>query len=131
LQSGKWICRCDQLDRFGYEKLGVWQKGMDLVSEIYKVTTNFPPDERFGLTTQLRRSAVSIPSNIAEGFGRGSNPQLANFERISLGSLYELRTELEIASRTGIAKREELVTAVNLSVELSRMLDGFIRSFAA
>ncbi len=119
------------MGEFGYEKLGVWQKGMDLVTEIYRVTENFPSDERFGLTTQLRRSATSIPSNIAEGFGRGTKPQLANFARISLGSVYELRTELEIAIRTGIAAREELDTAVDLSVELSRMLDGFIRSIAS
>ncbi len=118
------------MNEFGYEKLGVWQKGMDLVSEIYQVTSRFPPEERFGLTAQLRRAAVSIPANIAEGFGRGSKPHLANFAKMSLGSVYELRTELEIAIRTGIAKREELVTAVNLSVELSRMLDGFIRSLA-
>jgi len=116
---------------FGYEKLGVWRKGMDLVSEIYHLTSKFPPDERFGLTAQLRRAAISIPSNIAEGYGRDSKPHLANFARVSLGSVYELRTELEIAIRTGIATREEMVTAVDLSVELSRMLDGFIRSIVS
>jgi len=116
---------------FGYEKLGVWQKGMDLVSEIYLLTRQFPPDERFGITAQLRRAAVSVPANIAEGFGRGSQPQLANFARISLGSVYELRTELEIAIRTEIATREQVETAVNLSTELSRMLDGFIRTVAS
>jgi four helix bundle protein len=116
------------VEDFGYEKLGVWQKGMELVSEIYEITRNFPNEERFGLTSQLRRSSVSIPANIAEGFGRRSKAHLANFAKISLGSTYEVRTELEVAIRTGIATREQVEVAIKLSVELSRMLDGFIRS---
>jgi len=119
------------MNEFGYEKLSVWQKGMELVTEIYLLTNAFPAEERFGLGKQLRRAAVSVPANIAEGFGRGTLPQLANFSRISLGSLYEVRTELEIAIRTRIATKEQVEKAVSLSTELSRMLDGFIRTVGA
>ena len=119
------------MSEFGFEKLGVWQKGMDLVTEPYLLTRGFPLEERFGLTTQLRRAAVSVPANIAEGFGRGSQAQLANFARISLGSVYELRTEIEIAVRIGIATKQEVEKAASLSIELSRMLDSFIRSVAS
>ena len=117
--------------KFGYERLAIWQRGMELVEEVYAATKDFPQDERFGLTAQLRRSAVSIPANIAEGYGRGTKPLLAQFVRISIGSTYELRTELEIAVRTRIATREQLNRAIALSVELSRMLDGFMRSIGS
>ncbi|AIE87864.1 hypothetical protein OP10G_4496 [Fimbriimonas ginsengisoli Gsoil 348] len=101
---------------------------MDLVEAVYRVTRRFPRDEQFGLTSQLRRSAVSIPANIAEGYGRGSKASLANFCRIAQGSLFELRTELEVALRTEVASAEELKPLQGMAVELSRMLDGFIRS---
>jgi four helix bundle protein len=112
------------LAEFGYEKLDVWKLGMDLVTEVYRVTREFPTEERFGLTSQLRRASVSIPANLAEGYGRASKPAFANFARIAQGSLYELRTELEVAVRVGAASRE----ALTLAGRLSRMLDGFIRS---
>lgn len=116
------------LAEFGFEKLAVWKVGMDLVESIYKVTRNFPRDEQFGLTSQVRRAATSIPSNIAEGYGRGSKASLANFMRIARGSLFEVRTQLEIARRIGIISPEELNPIADKAVELSRMLDGFIRS---
>jgi four helix bundle protein len=116
------------VSEFGYEKLGVWQKGMDLVTEIYLLTSKFPADEKFGITSQLRRAAISIPANLAEGYGRGSQAHLANFAKISLGSVYEVRTELEIAIRTGIASKEQVDKAASLATELSRMLDSFVRS---
>jgi len=113
---------------FGYERLTVWQKGMDLVESVYLVTRDFPREEVFGLTSQLRRAAVSIPANIAEGYGRKSKVSFAHFARISQGSLYELRTELQIAKRTGIAPVAQIDPLLTNSVELSRILDGFIRS---
>jgi four helix bundle protein len=116
------------LAEFGYEKLDVWKYGMDLVTEIYRVTKSFPSDERFGLTSQLRRASISIPANIAEGYGRGTKPAFANFARIAQGSLFELRTELEAAARIEAATREELSHAIGLAGRLSRMLDGFVRS---
>lgn len=113
---------------FGYEKLAVWQKGMDLVSSVYSVTREFPREEQFGLTSQLRRAAVSIPANLAEGYGRKSKSSLAHFARIAQGSLFELRTEMEIARRTGMVLAERIDPLLEQSIELSRMLDGFIRS---
>lgn len=80
-----------------YREFIAWQKAMAFVTEIYKVTRSFPKDELFGLTSQIRRSAVSIPSNFAEGFGRKGNNEFLRFIRISIGSLYECQTQLEIA----------------------------------
>jgi len=73
-----------------YRELICWQKAIELVKSIYKITKNFPQSEQFGLTSQLRRAAVSVPSNIAEGFGRGSNKDFRRFLDISRGSLFEL-----------------------------------------
>lgn len=115
-------------EEFGYERLGIWQKGMQLVTETYLLTSMFPPDERFGLTAQLRRAAVSVPANIAEGYGLGSKVQLRRYLRMALGSVYEVRTELEIAARTGVAKREEMEKVVTLALDLSRMLGAFIKN---
>lgn len=75
----------------------VWQKAINLVTEIYVKTQNFPKEELYGLTSQIRRCAVSIPSNIAEGCGRKTNKDFANFLGISLGSAFELETQLTIA----------------------------------
>jgi four helix bundle protein len=75
----------------------VWQKAMALVTKAYTSTQGFPKEEVFGLTSQIRRCSVSIPSNIAEGYGRGGDTELARFLNIALGSLFELQTQLEIA----------------------------------
>lgn len=79
-----------------YKELIVWQKSMVLVSDIYKVSASFPDSEKFGLTSQMRRASVSIPSNIAEGWGRLSRKNYIQFLRISRGSLFELETQLLI-----------------------------------
>ena len=76
----------------------MWQKPMVLVTEVYKISKEFPNDETYGLTSQIRRCAVSIPSNIAEGYGRNSTNDYIHFLRIATGSLYELQTQMEIAS---------------------------------
>ena len=80
-----------------YRDLIVWQKSMVLVTEVYKISKEFPNDETYGLTSQIRRCAVSIPSNIAEGYGRNSTNDYIHFLRIATGSLYELQTQMEIA----------------------------------
>jgi four helix bundle protein len=80
-----------------FRNLLIWQKSMVLVTKIYTVTNNFPKEEVFGLTSQIKRSAISIPSNIAEGLGRESSKELLRFLKISIGSLFELQTQLEIA----------------------------------
>jgi four helix bundle protein len=83
----------------GYNDLIVWQKGMDLVDALYDVTASFPENERFNLTSQMRRSAVSIPSNIAEGSKRRSNKEFRQFLHIAYGSGAELETQIKIAKR--------------------------------
>lgn len=84
-----------------YQELRIWNLSMELVVEIYKALKTFPDEERFGLCSQLRRSAVSIPSNIAEGAGRSTAAQFRQFVEIAMGSCNEVRTQLEIASRLG------------------------------
>ena len=80
-----------------YRDLIIWQKSMSLVTEIYKVTKSFPKDETYSLISQMRRCAISIPSNIAEGYGRKSTSDYIRFLNITMGSLYELQTQLEIS----------------------------------
>lgn len=82
-----------------FKDLVVWQKAMELTDAVYKLTANFPADERFGLTSQIRRSVVSIPSNIAEGAGRGTKGEFKQFLMIALGSSYELETQIILSSR--------------------------------
>ena len=84
-----------------YRDLIVWQKAMELVTKIYHHTKSFPGEERYGLTLQLRRSSVSLPSNMAEGYGRNSTQDYIRFLRIANGSLFELQTQLEIAFNLG------------------------------
>ena len=80
-----------------FREIKVWQKAMDFVTRLYISTRNFPQDELYGLTNQMRRCAVSIPSNIAEGFGRRSTNDFKRFLQISMGSLFELQTQIEIS----------------------------------
>jgi four helix bundle protein len=84
-----------------HRKLTVWQEAVKLVEMVYRATRGFPKDETFGLTRQLRRSAVSVPSNIAEGAGRNSTKELVQFLGVASGSLAELDTQLEVARRLG------------------------------
>lgn len=87
-----------------HEKLIVWQKSMKLVTEIYQVSRKFPKEEMYGLTSQMRRSAVSVPSNIAEGKGRHTNPEFCQFLIHARGSLLELETQIQIAGDLGYLK---------------------------
>jgi four helix bundle protein len=107
-----------------HEKLDVWKKSIDFVVAIYKATEDFPKDEKFGLTSQLRRAAVSIPANIAEGAGRRSDREFAYFLSNSQGSASEVDTELLIAYRLDyllIDKFSELRSSLD---EIGRMLTG-------
>ena len=108
-----------------YEDLVAWQKAYALVMRVYKVTQSFPSDERFGLTSQLRRAAVSIPSNIAEGFGRYTLPDYIRFLDIARGSNYEVQTQLRIARDLDYCKDTLIHDEV---AELERVLNGLIRS---
>jgi len=85
----------------GYERLEVWQKGMDLAAEVYGLTRGLPADERFSMVDQMRRCAVSIPSNIAEGTARASKKEFVQYLYIALGSASELDTQIQIAQRVG------------------------------
>jgi len=110
-----------------YRDLMVWQKAMALVTEIYKVTKSFPRREDYGLTSQLRRCAVSIPSNISEGYGRNSRNEYIRFLQIASGSLYELQTQLEIAANLGYLKKDEFELLYESTREVERMLSVLIR----
>ena len=110
-----------------HEKLDVWKKAIDLVILIYKITETFPAHERYGLTSQIRRAAVSVPANIAEGAARQSSKEFAHFLSNSQGSASELETELLIAERLGylgsagyIAMRNEIDSVGRMLVGLSR-----------
>jgi four helix bundle protein len=115
---------------FGFEKLEVWQKAIELTDAVYAFTRPFPSDERFGLTSQLRRSSVSVASNIAEGSGRGSNPDFARFVEIAYGSLMELLTQMKIASRQGFLAKDVYDDANTKSETIARMLSGLRSSLA-
>jgi four helix bundle protein len=89
-----------------YQDLKLWQKGIDLVVELYKATGEFPKEEKYGLTSQMRRSAISIPSNIAEGAGRNSDKEFCHFLSVANGSSYELETQVIVANRLELISKE-------------------------
>lgn len=103
-----------------YKKLNVWISSISLVKNIYNLTIKFPKEEMFVLTQQLRRAAISIPSNIAEGAGRNSNAQFKNFLQISIGSCFEVETQLIISKELEYISEEELET-------ISKELDSIMK----
>ena len=105
-----------------YRDLIYWQKSMDLVTMVYKLTSKLPKDEVYSLCNQMRRAAISIPSNIAEGYDRGSQKNYINFLHIASGSNSELQTQLEICVRIGYFSKEEVKPIYELSVEVAKML---------
>nr|WP_199000961.1 four helix bundle protein [Flavobacterium sp. ASV13] len=111
-----------------FEKLKIWQKAMDIVENVYKVCAELPSDEKFNLISQIKRCAVSIPSNIAEGSGRNSNNEFAHFLGIANGSTYELITQLMISKRLKLVAEEKISTIINELVEVSNMNFALQRS---
>lgn len=109
-----------------YRELVVWQRAMQLVVEIYEVTEKFPKEEVYGLTSQMRRSAVSIPSNIAEGRYRGTRKDFTQFLRIAYGSGAELDTQIEIAMQLSKTKNFDYAKAKQLLGEVLKMLNSVI-----
>ncbi|MCB1219380.1 MAG: four helix bundle protein [Planctomycetales bacterium] len=103
-------------------KLKTWQKGMALAKSIYSLTSQFPKSEQYGMTSQMRRAAVSIPANLAEGNGRSSRRDYARFVAIAFGSARELDTLLELSIELGLANREEAQSSAALLDEICRML---------
>lgn len=113
-----------------YSDLVVWQKAMDLVIEIYKITATFPSDERFGLSSQARRAAVSIPSNIAEGHGRKATGAYINHLSIAYGSLMELETQTQIAVRLSFVPEDKTSALLKQMDEIGKMLTGLKNSLS-
>ena len=111
-----------------FKKLKVWQKGIELVVDIYKKSNKFPKEEVYGLTSQIRRSAVSIPSNIAEGSGRNSDKEFNRFLDISLGSSFELETQLIIAHKLKFLSDSDYETLNNEIIEEQKMITGLKKS---
>lgn len=108
------------------ESLQVWQKGMVLVKEVYTATRGFPKDELYGLTGQMRRAAVSIPVNIAEGKGRYHRKEYVQFLYLARGSVYEEMTLLRLAQELGYLDGTNATTLLNLCREITAMLNGLI-----
>jgi four helix bundle protein len=109
---------------FRFEKLEVWQRAIEHADLVYQLTRTFPSDERFGLTNQMRRAAVSVSSNIAEGTGRVSDVDFARFLEIAYGSLMEVISQLTIAKRQKFVNEEKYVEVYRASEELAKMLSG-------
>nr|WP_265427181.1 four helix bundle protein [Chryseobacterium sp. YIM B08800] len=110
-----------------HKDLEVWQKAIALVTDIYNQTASFPKEEMYGLVSQLRRSAVSIPSNIAEGAARQSNKEYIQFLYVALGSLMELDTQLIIAKNINFISEESLIELQLKMEEIGKMLNGLIK----
>ena len=111
-----------------YKELITWQKGMLLAEELYKITAMLPKEERFGLSDQLRRAGVSIPSNVAEGFGRESSNEYVRFLKIARGSLYEVETQLYLCINVGLIQKSQTASAFALCAEIGKMLTTTIRT---
>ena len=110
-----------------YRDLDVWQLSMDIVIEIYRVTRAFPAEEKFGLTAQLRRAAVAIPSNIAEGHNRLGAAEFRRFVSIARGSVAEVETQLAVAVALGFLSADKITTLASQLDRLSKMLFGLYR----
>jgi len=111
-----------------YKDLIAWKKAMELVEMVYSATKEFPREEVYGLTSQLRRAAVSVPSNIAEGQGRKSNKEFIHFLSMAYGSLREMETQIIIAERLGYMSEEKEQSALDLSGEVGRLINGLSNS---
>jgi four helix bundle protein len=112
-----------------YKDLVVWQKWIELVDELYSITKSFPKEEMFGLTSQIRRAAVSVPANIAEGWGRNSTKNYIQFIRISIGSLYEVETLLVIATNQKYISKQIKIDLSDKIDELGKMTNSLLKRF--
>lgn len=113
-----------------YKELIVWKKSMNLVVLIYKLIEQLPENEKYGLIPQIKRSSISIPSNIAEGYGRFYKKDYSRFLQIARGSLYENQTQLELALNLGFLKEDDLNEIKELSLEIEKMLNSLIKKLA-
>lgn len=111
-----------------YQDLRVWQQGMELAAACYEMTRQFPKEERYGMVSQIRRSAVSVPANITEGYGRGSRGEYLQFLQIAQGSLYELETHLLLSKRVNLISAESVVSPLAMCTEVSKLLRALVAS---
>ena len=116
---------------FNFEKLDVWRKAIDLADLVYKSTRTFPTDERFGLTNQMRRAAVSVSSNIAEGTSRISQSDFKRFVEIATGSVFEVISQAFVGRRQGFLNEEAFSQLYASAEEIGRMLSGLRKSLSA
>jgi len=116
------------VSEFHYRDLKVWQKGMDVAERCYRITQSFPPEERYGLTSQIRRAAVSVPCNIAEGHSRFHTKEFLNHLSMARGSLAEVETLLLLCQRVGLLKEECVSGLLALTDEIGRMSSGLRQS---
>ncbi|MBK9190077.1 MAG: four helix bundle protein [Crocinitomicaceae bacterium] len=111
-----------------FQDLAVWQKSMQLVKEIYLITQQFPSDEKFGIVSQIRRAAISVPSNIAEGWGRNSSGNYIHFLKIANGSLCEVQTQLILCTMLSLVPEESILETKKLIEDTGKMLRALIKS---
>jgi four helix bundle protein len=116
---------------FNFEKLDVWQKAIDFADLVYNYTRNFPSEERFGLTNQMRRAAISISPNIAEGTSRVSQTDFARFIEIATGSVFEVISQAFVGHRQGFLNEDNFRTMYTSAEEVGRMLSGLRKSLTA
>jgi four helix bundle protein len=112
-----------------YKDLKVWQTAMDMVASVYRSTKSFPKEETYGLTIQIRRAAVSVASNIAEGKGRSSDKELLQFLSHARGSLFEVETQIAIAQHLGYMSESESDALTSQAAEVGRLLNGLMKVF--
>lgn len=110
-----------------FRKLEIWENGIEIVKQIYKLSDKLPAEEKFGLRSQITRAAVSIPSNIAEGCSRNSETEFKRYLEIAMGSLFEVETQLIITKELDFIKTEELTTILSLMETEAKMINGLIR----
>ncbi len=110
------------------ENLKIWDKAIELVKKVYSLVSELPKDEKFGLTSQIKRSSVSIPSNIAEGAGSNSQKEFKNFMSIANGSAYELQTQLIIVVELNLIDKEKVQPIIDLCIEVQKMNYSFQKS---
>jgi four helix bundle protein len=111
-----------------FKELQIWHKGMDIVEEVYKVSSLLPVEEKFGLISQMQRAAISIPSNIAEGCGRGTDPAFIQFLEYAEGSAFEVETQMLASVRLKMVNKETIAAALTMLEEEQKMINAFISS---
>jgi len=114
-------------NEYNYKNLAIWKESRKLVSSIYLLTEGFPENEKFGLTSQIKRAVISIPSNIAEGIGRNSKKETRQFVYIAKGSLYEVETQLYLALDLGFIKENQTEEILNQIITVRKLIIGFIK----